>query len=210
MKFSLEGTPDEIEDFLYNLFPSSEPVSVPPDHKGLITGTDIKPEKKEIILPEVKKNLSVPKAPEIAKKDQDIKLEIQKLPTKEDIIIPRFQWPQVREKYYNRLVFAELEDGRVMLSYMSARIYTTKEKVLQIPYPVPSAYRKGFNNPNHVTALRQYRQYLAENISVHAAAEISGIPEDRIDPDAPFKPMLNGVFTTHPDAEEKIEGTLEV
>ncbi|MDW7733703.1 MAG: hypothetical protein SCH66_14900, partial [Methanolobus sp.] len=85
------------------------------------------------------------------------------------------------ETKYKSVVFAELPDGRVMLSAWSCRIYTTREKILAIPYPVPPGYLESVGSTNYTVAIKQYREYLAAQ-----------------DEDEKYKPMLKNAFSTRP------------
>lgn len=218
MKLSLvlEGSEDEIVDFMFALVPDSltKESSVPPEPAAASSLEDRKPNALEEFMAEraklkKKPDDSVPKAPVIKERDHDRKIsglwdKIPKLPTKEDLLIPRFEWKRECEKNYNKLLFAELPDGRVMLSYMSAKVFTTKEKVLQIPFPVPPGYLKKCGAPNNVTALLQYRKYLAGH-SVPPGNIRSGDIADRKeekDPDEAFRPKLKGAFSTRPGKED--------
>jgi hypothetical protein len=79
-----------------------------------------------------------------------------------DLLIPRFEWDPKAEKLYKKISFYEHEDGRVMVFYMNIRVFTTKQAMLSIPYPVPYGYEilSGFTG-NRKTAIRIYREYLA-------------------------------------------------
>lgn len=95
------------------------------------------------------------------RKDGAIALIPQELPSFKSELIPKFEYEKKAEKSYDKLFFFEHEDGRVMLSYMSCKLYTTKAAVLGIPFPVPYGYvpLKGLSM-NHRTAVRAYRKYL--------------------------------------------------
>ena len=114
------------------------------------------------------------------------------------------------------MFFFEHEDGRVMLSYMAAKTFTTKEKVMQIPFPVPSGYAplKPLS-ANNRTAIRLYREYLAQpTISAERPDQTQQSqekrPQEDEDPDAKYEPMLRGAFSTRPGREDydKVEGEL--
>ena len=113
-----------------------------------------------------------------------------------DWLIPKFEWDKDKEKSYKTLFFFEHEDGRVMLSYMSCKMFTTKEKVMALHYPIPHGQPpKTALSVNNRTAVRIYREYLAQD-----------------DPDdAKYKPMLKGAFSTRPGNQDydKVEGCLE-
>ncbi len=160
----------------------------------------------EEIVKKAKPAVSVPMAPEIKKQDHD-----RKLPTIYDIVVPRFEWERGCEKNYKRLSFIELPDGRVMLGYMSARVFTTKEKMLRLPFPLPAGYlRIAGMATNQITAVRQYQEYLSTVKGSVLPGELATVPQQDIkDPDAPFKPRLSGVINTHPGEDEKVEGSLE-
>ncbi len=77
--------------------------------------------------------------------------------------IPKFDFDKKQEKRYGHLHFVELNDGRVTLSYFAGRIYTTKEKVLKLPFPLVNSIPKlKYLSNNNKTAMRLYREYLAK------------------------------------------------
>lgn len=53
----------------------------------------------------------------------------------------------------------KLDTGVVVLKYFGSHIFTTDELVLQLPYPIPKGYLKGWDT-NTSTTFRQYREYL--------------------------------------------------
>ncbi len=108
--------------------------------------------------------------------------EIQKLPTAKEILIGNFLFDKTQEKSFRTLFFVEMDDGRVVLSYMQSRCYTTKENVLKLPYPVPNGYLKLIKIPNKITALRMYREYLAYRE-----------PEEKIPKPEPVKKLFTEV-----------------
>ena len=130
------------------------------------------------------------------RKDEGIPSSNSELTPRPDWLIPKFEWDKDKEKSYKTLFFFEHEDGRVMLSYMSCKMFTTKEKVMALHYPIPHGQPpKTALSVNNRTAVRIYREYLAQD-----------------DPDdAKYKPMLKGAFSTRPGNQDydKVEGCLE-
>lgn len=85
-----------------------------------------------------------------------------------DFFIPKFKWDKTKEKSYRTIFFFEHEDGRVMISYMHSRIFTTKAVVLALPYPIPRNYPLLHSLGNNKrTAFRFYREYLAKEAASH-------------------------------------------
>lgn len=83
----------------------------------------------------------------------------------DDILIPEFEHDRKLNSTYKRLLFTESDDGKVALSYSGTKLYANREKVLQIPYPVPHGYFgrvKSGTPANRATVIRFYRAYLAE------------------------------------------------
>lgn len=83
----------------------------------------------------------------------------------DDILIPAFDHDRKLNSTYKRILFTESDDGKVALSYSGTKLYANREKVLQIPCPVPHGYFgrvKSGTPANRVTAIRFYRAYLAE------------------------------------------------
>lgn len=96
-----------------------------------------------------------------------------------NFFIPKFEWDKTKEKNYRTIFFYEHEDGnRVMIFYLYSRIFTTKEAVMTLPYPVPynCAPLRAIQN-NKRTALKFYREYLAKealsNEIVRKTAEVN-------------------------------------
>ena len=92
--------------------------------------------------------------------------------TKNGLLIPRFKYDpwQAQKKEiegYSNISVMELPDGRAMIQYKGTHYYTTKEKVMQIPYPTPYSYfkRPGLGvSATAQTCLRAYRKLLANNL----------------------------------------------
>lgn len=221
IKLTIEGTVDDVEDFLLDIAGvdgSPAPDSVPKParledlRKDRIYRKLEEKLREKKIVEKAKPVVSVPKAPSARSRDHDRKIE---LPTKDDLLISPFEYEKKLEKFHKPLFICELPDGRVALRYMSGKVFTTREKILSIPYPVPAGYLKNIGlAANPLTAIRHYRAYLAAGNSVHPGNEIQNKVPDRKeekDLDAPFKPKLSGAFSTHPGKEDfdKIEGSLE-
>lgn len=137
-----------------------------------------------------------------------LQLETQKRSAPEsDFLIPKFEWDCSKKKSYKTLFFFEHEDGRVLLLYTGTKTFTTRERVLRLPYPVPNGYPAlKVLSVTSRTAIRMYREYFA-NLS---AKKPPAAEKVQVDPDEKYKPQLRGVFSTHPGREdfEKVEGDL--
>lgn len=80
----------------------------------------------------------------------------------EDYLIPAFEHDRKMKSNYKSLFFTESDDGRVVLSYCGTKLYTTREKVLEMPNPIPHGYfgkLKSGTPSNRATAIRLYREY---------------------------------------------------
>jgi len=94
-----------------------------------------------------------------------------------DLKIAKFDYDNNRMQEYKSLEFLELPDGRVVLKYGAARYYTSKDLVMQIPFP----FSKGqFNKENGWSstveqAFKMYRRYLAGQKDV---TKLSVIPTE--------------------------------
>jgi hypothetical protein len=82
--------------------------------------------------------------------------------------------------------------------YYGSTYFTTKDRVLGIPYPFPPRFfdtDRGWSSTVK-QAIRQYRKYLAEQAEK--------------DPDRIYKPLLKtDTHAVHGEDYEKVEGTLE-
>lgn len=88
-----------------------------------------------------------------------------------NFFIPKFKWDKTKEKSYRTIFFFEHDDGsRVMIFYLNSRIFTTKEAVMILPYPVPYNYAplRAIQNSKR-TALKFYREYLAKQTEAEEA-----------------------------------------
>ncbi len=85
--------------------------------------------------------------------------------TKEDLVVDWFECDPSQGKKikgYENCKIVEMPDGRVMVQYKDAtHYYTSKEKVMKIPYPVPKGFFKeaGLSSVAEV-CIRAYRHYL--------------------------------------------------
>ena len=78
------------------------------------------------------------------------------------LIIPKFKWDTAAEKSFKSISFHEADEGKVMLFYTNSRVFTTKEKIMELPYPIPYGYPPlNCFNGNKKVAIRTYREYLA-------------------------------------------------
>lgn len=83
----------------------------------------------------------------------------------ETLLLPEFEHDRKLKSSYKTLFFTESDEGKVVLSYLGTKLYVRRDKVLELPYPVPHGY---FGHPksgtpsNRATAIRFYRKYLAE------------------------------------------------
>ena len=80
------------------------------------------------------------------------------------LLIPKFDYDPAQEKkleHYSNMFMVELPDGRVMIRYNEAHYYTTKDKVMQVPYPTTKKYFVGTGiSTTAQICLRAYRQHL--------------------------------------------------
>lgn len=115
-------------------------------------------------------------------------IELAQMKKPDGILIPRFEYDPAQAQRtelegYSNISVVELPDGRVMIQYKGTHYYTTKEKVMQLPYPAPYSYfkKKGMGlSAVAMTCLRAYRQYL------HLAAIVKENQETKAgDADAP-------------------------
>ena len=94
--------------------------------------------------------------------------ELAQIKEPDGLLISRFKYDpwQAQKKEiegYSNISVMELPDGRAMIQYKGTHYYTTKEKVMQIPYPTPYSYfkRPGLGvSPTAQTCLRAYRKHL--------------------------------------------------
>ncbi len=101
-----------------------------------------------------------------------------RLPPK-DLKIPKFEYDKGLRRQYGLVFFTELPDGRVVIEYGMAHYYTTKEKVLQIPFPFPKKYfskENGWSSTIEI-AFKKYRRYLAEHPALEADNKTTGYLE---------------------------------
>ena len=119
-----------------------------------------KPEATKIEINGQKMALS--SAPEPLKKAIEKKLAESNTSTLSTFVIPKFDWDKQAEKSYKTITFCEAEDGKVMIFYTNSRVFTTKEKMMELPYPIPYGYPSlDCFNGNKKVAIRTYREYLA-------------------------------------------------
>lgn len=101
------------------------------------------------------------------------------------LLVPKFDWDKSKEKHYRTIFFFEHEDGRVMIWYANNRVFTTKESVMAIPFPIPYKYVLPVGLPvNKRTAIRQYREYLFNEARNH---EVRGAVNEQEEKDAAEK-----------------------
>ncbi len=96
-----------------------------------------------------------------------------------DLKLPKFEYDKGLRKQHGLIFFTELSDGRVVIEYGMAHYYTTKEKVLQIPFPIPKKYfskENGWSSTIEI-AFKKYRQYLAEHPASEADNKTTGYLE---------------------------------
>lgn len=112
----------------------------------------------EVTTPEVLPVKSVVKTPIVL----PVKINI----SREDIFIPWFECDITQRKKikgYTNIGYVETTDGKVMIDYKKTHYYTTKEKILHIPFPIPSGYFKDMKLSSVArTCIRAYRGYLEE------------------------------------------------
>lgn len=145
-----------------------------------------------------------------------------------DILSPKdmklcaFEYDADKLQQYKTLFFQELPDGRVVLEYINSHYYTSKEAVMQIPYPFQKGYfskETGWSSTVE-QAFRTYRQYLAEQEREQRQQKEKEIEKEKQmsqnrkqkqeDPDDwKYKPILQTNTRTNYDGN-KIEGSLEI
>lgn len=140
-----------------------------------------------------------------------------------DTKIPKFEYDESKMQPYKSIFFQEFPDGTVVLKYGTSHYYTTKEKVLKIPYPFPKKYFSKENgwSSSIEFAFKKYRQYLAElpqpqqqlQQQAETEKEEGHMPQNQKqkqeDPDD-WKYKRFGIAHTKCDYDGgKIEGTLE-
>ncbi len=120
---------------------------------------------------------------------------------KDDILIPKFIFDKDRKQFFKNIFFVEEPDGRVAIMYTGSTYYTTKDRILGVPYPFPPNYfdsKRGWNSTVE-QAVKKYRTYLATQK-----------PEEKDDPDRIYKPLLKtDTHAVHGEDYEKVEGTME-
>jgi len=81
-----------------------------------------------------------------------------------DLKIKSFDYSGWSTGQYKSLSFWELPDGRVVLNYSNSHYYTTKDLVMQIPFPFPEGCfdKKNGWSSSVEQAFKMYRRYLAE------------------------------------------------
>ncbi len=92
--------------------------------------------------------------------------------TKDDIIVEWFECdPSQGEKIkgHENCKVVEMPDGRAMVQYKDGtHYYTSKEKVMKIPYPIPKGYFRGAGLSSVAeVCIRAYRHYLAISQQEH-------------------------------------------
>ncbi len=83
----------------------------------------------------------------------------------DNLLIPTFEHDKKLKSSYKTLFFTESDDGTTVLVYSGTKLYVNREKVLELPNPVPHGYfgkLKSGTPSNRATAIRFYREYLAE------------------------------------------------
>lgn len=83
----------------------------------------------------------------------------------DNLLIPEFEHDKKLKSNYKTLFFTEMDDGTTVLSYSGTKLYVNREKVLELPNPIPHGYfgmLKSGTPSNRATAIRFYRAYLAE------------------------------------------------
>jgi len=97
-------------------------------------------------------------------------------------LIPKFVWDKSKEKSYRTIFFVECEDGRVGISYFASKVFTTKEAIMAIPYPIPQGYAPlKTMNASQRAAIGKYQEYLAceaPRQEVIGAGELAKVGKD--------------------------------
>ncbi len=143
--------------------------------------------------------------------------------------IPKFRYNKSKMQSYENIFLQEFPDGIVVLGYKYSHYYTTKEKVMKLPYPFPEKYFSKENgwSSNIEIAFKKYRKYLAETldgndgrckVQTKSQAEINPGPQSsdcsassrENSDDWKYKPLLKkDTKGNHGEDYEKIEGSLE-
>jgi hypothetical protein len=81
-----------------------------------------------------------------------------------DLKLSAFEFDKTKMQWYKPIQFLELPDGRVVICYSNSHYYTSKDAVMQIPYPIPKGYFSKENGWSSTIeqAFKNYRKYLAE------------------------------------------------
>ena len=85
----------------------------------------------------------------------------------DEILIPAFEHERKLKNNYKTLFFTQIVGSQAVLSYMGTKLYVNREKVLQLPHPIPRGYfskQKSGTPSNRVAAIRLYREYLAFSV----------------------------------------------
>jgi len=124
-----------------------------------------------------------------------------------DLKIKSFDYSGWSTGQYKSLSFWELPDGRVVLNYSNSHYYTTKDLVMQIPFPFPEGCfdKKNGWSSSVEQAFKMYRRYLAEQ-----GEQKTKIVKAKIEDPDDWKYKSFGLNNTRVDKEDytKIEGSL--
>jgi hypothetical protein len=114
--------------------------------------------------------------------------------TKGDLVVDWFECDPSYGKEingYENCKVVEMPDGRAMVQYRDGtHYYTSKGKVMNIPYPVPKGYFNGSGlSSNARVCIRAYRHYLAT--TNHEPNEDSGVQETEGDKSREIKETID-------------------
>jgi hypothetical protein len=144
------------------------------------------------VLPQNKEAEPIKPEPEVPQEpEKESCLQKIKALAKDGFFIPRFKYDPTQKKEiegYLNISVVEMPDGRAVVIYKGTHYYTTKEKVLRIPYQVTKKYFNGYGLSSVAqTCIRAYRHYLNGQQEAHEHEVEVNAPE--ID-DGNVKPKL--------------------
>ena len=124
-----------------------------------------------------------------------------------DLKLAAFEYDKSKMQKYKSLNFLELSNGKVVLIYSISHYYTSKDLVMQIPFPFPRGYfdKKNGWSSTIEQAFKMYRRYLAEQ-----GEQKMKIVKAKIEDPDDWKYKSFGLNNTRVDKEDytKIEGSL--
>ncbi len=112
---------------------------------------------------------SAPKSEKIEQSKESVEAEIVEdynIMHPGDLKLMPFNYDKNSMQQYKMIFFQEFPDGRVVIEYNNSHYYTSKDAVIQIPYPFPVGYFSKENGWSSTVeqAFKTYRRYLAGEI----------------------------------------------